>query len=263
MSSGLNKKKCLVFVDADNTLWDTDGVFAQAQLNLLSSVEATRGRTLADKDRLQVVRIVDQSIAERHHLGLRYPARLLVFALSRVLDGVDPAAVARTVWPAKIQGSEIEIRSAIEIEKAFYSDIRTVPALLPGVADGLRQFQKASIDCVVLTEGPRAGTIDAMRVLGLENYASRVIEAPKSEKLFQRLVRVSEGPRKSFMIGDQLQRDIAPAKAAGFITIYVPSRFRPKWEPEHEQVVPHYVVEDFRQAVETILTICRPDKVSA
>ena len=55
------------------------------------------------------------------------------------------------------------------------------------------------------------------------------------------------------MIGDQLQRDIAPAKAAELTTIYVPGRFKPRWEPHEHVVGPSYSVQSFDQAVEIIL----------
>ena len=32
------------------------------------------------------------------------------------------------------------------------------------------------------------------------------------------------------MIGDQIARDMAPAKAAGLTTVYVPGAFKPRWE---------------------------------
>ena len=48
-----------VFVDADNTLWDTDQVFADAQLGLLSAVETATGVACQVSDRLGYVRAID------------------------------------------------------------------------------------------------------------------------------------------------------------------------------------------------------------
>ena len=33
---------CVVFVDADNTLWDTNGIYAEAQLALLDELRNAR-----------------------------------------------------------------------------------------------------------------------------------------------------------------------------------------------------------------------------
>lgn len=68
----------VVFVDADNTLWDADGVYAHAQLRLLKGVEDACDRVAAGANKLDFVREIDQAIAARHHRGLRYPCRLLI-----------------------------------------------------------------------------------------------------------------------------------------------------------------------------------------
>ena len=41
-----------VYLDADNTLWDTDGVFPAAQVHWLSAVESAPGRQAAVSDRV-------------------------------------------------------------------------------------------------------------------------------------------------------------------------------------------------------------------
>ena len=87
----------IVFLDADNTLWDTDGVFAQAQLKLLKGIENALGRSAPGEDRLDFVRQIDQAIAGRHHLGLRFPARLLVQAVAQALAGEDTESL-RNQW---------------------------------------------------------------------------------------------------------------------------------------------------------------------
>src|SRR4051812_6345456 len=87
-----------VFVDADNTLWDTDTVFAHAQLDLLAAVEDAAGISITATDRLAFIRELDQQLAERHHQGLRYPPRLLVRATAFALMGISPPRAARNAW---------------------------------------------------------------------------------------------------------------------------------------------------------------------
>ena len=50
----------VVFIDADNTLWDTDGVYADAQLALLNELEDRLGVQFPELDRLAFVRSIDQ-----------------------------------------------------------------------------------------------------------------------------------------------------------------------------------------------------------
>jgi putative hydrolase of the HAD superfamily len=79
-----DRKRLVLFVDADNTLWDTDGIFATAQLNLLTAVETAIGFPIFVANRLAFVRQIDQALAELHHRGLRYPPRLLAAAVARL-----------------------------------------------------------------------------------------------------------------------------------------------------------------------------------
>src|SRR5690349_8683012 len=87
-----------IYTDADNTLWDTDAVFREAQLGLLNDVENLSERSLSRSDRLEFLREYDQAIALRHHSRLKYPPSLLVRALRAGLSGTAPdEAAARVV----------------------------------------------------------------------------------------------------------------------------------------------------------------------
>ena len=72
----------VLLADADNTLWDTDSVFAEAQLVLLDETERVTRTRCATDDRLAFVRAYDQALASRHHLHLKYPPQMLVAALA-------------------------------------------------------------------------------------------------------------------------------------------------------------------------------------
>lgn len=81
----IHRAQCVVFIDADNTLWDTNRVYADAQLSLLTDVERASGRRAKVDNRLGWLREIDQALAERHHAGLRYPPRLLAKAVALAL----------------------------------------------------------------------------------------------------------------------------------------------------------------------------------
>jgi len=91
--SDTNSPVTAVFIDADNTLWDTDGVFADAQLALLKELEDHLGVQFPEPDRLAFVRAIDQGLAERHHEGLRYPPRFLINWIGQ--DECHPIGVVR------------------------------------------------------------------------------------------------------------------------------------------------------------------------
>lgn len=242
-----------LFTDADNTLWDTDSVFAHAQLQLLEEVENLVRSKLGAFERLAFVRAVDQHLAELHHSGLRYPPRLLALSIARLLDGGGPVeAAARSVVRGTISDDAFHAPAG-EIERQFLAAIRVAPALRAGVRDGLDALSKRGCPVVVVTEGSREHVDQRVRELGLSGFITRIIEAPKRPELYARVRKLTSLPQHAFMIGDQLDRDIAPAKVAGLTTIYFAGGFHPKWSPNIDDIQPDYVVDDFAEAASIVL----------
>lgn len=221
----------LALIDADNTLWDTDGLFADAQLRLLSAVEEVAQISSPPEDRLTFVRTFDQELAQQHHQGLRYPPRLLIDALIFGLHGIPHAEAVRRAWrEGSRSGLDRSILSGIENE--FLQDISRQPPLLKGVAVGLRDLSTAGVRAVVLTEGSRKRVMRSIEFHQLSHLIDRVFEAPKTVRMFERVKSLADANQPVYVIGDQLTRDIQPANEAGVKTIYVPGRFQPKWERE-------------------------------
>ncbi|KQY25913.1 HAD family hydrolase [Rhizobium sp. Root483D2] len=219
----------LVLVDADNTLWDTDGVFARAQLALVLAVQNTVGRQIPAESCLDYVRSFDQALAERHHLGLRYPPRLLIQAIALALQGLSQHEAVRRAWSDGSQ-SRLASETVSQIERTFFDMIASQPDLLPGVLAGLRDLAVTGTTTVVLTEGSRKRVMRTIEHHDLNGYIDRVFEAPKTARMFERVRGLARNGQTIYMIGDQLTRDIRPANEAGLKTIYVPSAFQPKWE---------------------------------
>jgi len=95
---------------------------------------------------------------------------------------------------------------------------------------------------IVLTENKLDRVLSLIRSHELEIYIDLVLEIRKDQQSYRRLLRLFRPSHAGFMIGDQLERDIRPAKAAGLHTIFYPSKFRPKWEHQHDPVVPDFQV---------------------
>lgn len=241
----------LVFIDADNTLWDTNAVYKDAQLWLLGAVEAAVGVTAPTDERLAYVREVDQAIAAQHHGGLRYPTQILARAIALVLSGEPVNRAVKRVWTDKDAGLSAE--GAMALEDAFKQQLDAKPALRPGVAQGLERLRTSGFRIFILTEGQRDRIERTLAAHGLDRFGANILEAKKEPGLFKRVSRL-EGADSACMIGDQLDRDIAPAKAAGLTTIYFPGGFSPKWTPQEREVAPDYKVASLDEAADMILT---------
>jgi len=235
-----------MFVDADNTLWDTDRVFAEAQLQLLKQIEQSTGKTASSGDSLAFVRAVDQALAERHHDGLRYPPRLLAHALADALTGRTPERAARG---ALLGGSASELSNAdvIDAEQAFFDCLARGPDVRPGVLEALPMLREFGHRMFVITEGSRLKAAQTLERLGLEQFFDKLIEGKKRPELYRRILKLAGSPEHAFMVGDQLDRDIAPAKTAGLQTIYFPGGFAPKWAPDEGVVRPDFRITSFAE----------------
>lgn len=247
----------VVIVDADNTLWDTDSVYAKAQLALLAAAESATSRDAMEGDRLAFVRSLDQALAERHYAGLRYPPRLLARAVALVLTGKSAEVAVRLAWSGGREGAPVQTDIEGRMEAEFIEAIQAVPPLRPGVRTGLSQLQSAGCVVMVLTEGSRERILRTAKSHRLTAF-SRVIEAKKDRQLFERVLRLSGHPSETFMVGDQLARDIRPAKEAGLRTIYFPGGFRPRWEPTEAKMRPDYRISNFDEVPGIVLAKGEP-----
>lgn len=227
------KPPAVLITDADNTLWDTNGVFAEAQLRLLADVEAMVGGVAPDADRLGFVRRHDQAIAKQDHRGLKYPPTMLVRALWTALGGVPPSAFSES------EGEAIAAR--------FVEGLRRRPMLRKGVKQGVDRLVENGVHIWVVSEGRREVVESALADHGLDQAVSLVLIAQKTVDLYQRLARRLPNDAHSICVGDQLDRDIEPAKRAGLMTAYFPGGFRPNWTDDAMKKYADAVIEDYRE----------------
>ena len=246
-----------VFVDADNTLWDTDSVFADAQRKMLERVEAATSAAADADDRLAYVRAVDQAIAERHHAGLRYPPKLLVRGLEEALAGLPVARAARAARRSPFH-SRLSEGCLREIEEAFIVDLSCTPKIWLGVREGLKALRAANCLVLIVSEEARAKVEITSKRLGLDRLVARIIEGQKRPELYRRILRFTGAPKRGFMVGDQLDRDIAPAKAAGLETIYFPGGFRPRWTMNEAKAGPDHIIATFAAVPGIVLAFDAP-----
>lgn len=237
-----------VISDADNTLWDTDRLYAESQLWLLTEVESQANHLCTAPDRLAFIRRVDQLIAKNHHHGLKYPSALLVTALRHVLAGTPPKKAASDALYIGLHSEQDAL-----IAQEFDDRLKRIPALRVGVKEALRRLSSMGIPILIATEGSIERCRQRLKHWGLSTSVKHVLSAPKSAEFFTRAAKLLKLPTSQcFVIGDQLDRDILYATSAGCKTVYFPGGFRPAWSPKMEDVRPHYVIDTFAQLVSII-----------
>lgn len=241
------------FTDADNTLWDTNAVYAQAQLSMLRAMERAIGKLapLDEDGGLAFLRQLDQGIAAFHPDRLRYPPMLLVHALELALRGEPPEdAIAH----AKASSVQTSGKYAGMIDR-YVGCLSQTPRLRVRVREGLSAIAAAHVPITVVSEERLDRCERLLSLHSLRSLVTNVISISKTPDAFRQLKRQASADR-AVMVGDQLDRDIRAAAAAGFETFYFPGGFQPRWIGElepirtrqisaYDEVVP-YIVEPGR-----------------
>jgi putative hydrolase of the HAD superfamily len=242
----------IIFTDADNTLWDTDAVFANAQTGLLALVEEATGRKCPELDRLAFVRRFDQALAERHPAHLRYPPMFLVWALVVGLDGAEDVPAASFVLNAETPTALLAQDVVDAMVKKYFAMLASVPELLPSVKAGLEALREAKVTVLMVTEGKSEKQAKILAHHELGSFFAAVHEVTKDQAQFERLKSdCDQAP--VYVIGDQPDRDIVPAKKAGCLTVLVPGRFQPSWHSAEQGREADHVTSTFAGAVDWIL----------
>jgi putative hydrolase of the HAD superfamily len=234
--------------DADNTLWDTNGVFAEAQLAMLREIESATGLSAPDADDrgLEFLRRIDQRIAAAHPERLRYPPDLLVRGLALALagDGPEEAAARATQECSAVPGEDVAIQH-------FREQLRVVPPLRPGVEKAIPAVAAAGVPIFVVTEERLPRCRELLDAHDLSSHVCDVISLHKTVEAFEALRR-KLGNGRAVMVGDQVDRDIRFAGDAGFETIYFPSAFEPYWSSGYTLAADHQIIS-FEEVVALVL----------
>lgn len=211
-NGGLN----LVF-DADDTLWDSNVHFHEAQVAFLALL---RDAGVADHAAIHAaIRTHELAIIEE----LGYGRRPYLMALHRVVEQlVEP-------------GRHTALRPAVDaIGDAL---LNRHCELLPGVAATLAELADRH-RLLLFTKGQPAEQIGKLQRSGLRGFFSRIgVPLEKDPAAYQRLLaQANLDPARTVMIGNSPKSDINPAIRAGLrAAIYIP---HPQtWALEHEELL--------------------------
>lgn len=216
----------LVF-DADDTLWDSNVHFLEAQTAFL--------------ERLNEIGVVDRTLV---HAAIRaheftiieeigYGRRPYIMALHRALEELVEPALHAHVRP--------------HVEQIGVTLLERHCELLPGVAPTIAELASRH-RLILFTKGQPAEQIAKLERSGLRRHFNRVgVPREKDDDAYRRLLVQAElDPSRTVMIGNSPRSDINPAIRAGLrAAVYIPHV--QTWDMEHEELI----------ADERILTLAR------
>jgi putative hydrolase of the HAD superfamily len=252
----------IIVFDADNTLWDTNAVFREAQIDLLS-VFAEAGLLKNPKAALDTLRKIDRALV-RLTGQFEYDFTFLARAVGHYYSGIINVEQA-----ADFALKQIESVSASVIEKssaAFAQTLEEIPPLFGDTEEvlrcltGTRSLQGSSV-LILFTDGERLRIERILETYKLaESTFDEVVIGRKTAESFNevrllgldKLKSVGRSEAKLLMIGDSLKHDIAPSKQAGFTTIYKPADFLGAEAPTNSDELPDFRIDSLGELADVL-----------
>lgn len=228
--------KMLIAIDADNTLWDTNAVYVRAQTGLIRGF-CEAANLVIPENALPRMRAHDQRLAKGHAEGYRYPIADLLEEL-------------RKDWAG---GQEIEDWGMKQkaIATAYENDLLSPPKPFPSLLATLEALRSHG-KLLLVTEGHEDKIRAQLKALGIEASFDGIEIVVKSPRKFIELLKYADGT-PAIMIGDQLDRDVEFARAAGWKTVWIPGGFRPDHEdPAALLALPDIVVGTLSEAPDAV-----------
>lgn len=259
--------KVVLLLDADNTIWDTDSLFAAAQVALLGKLRQQQFALNPEAD-LLTLRAIDRKLSERLCTS-EYNFELLASALIAHSRGL---ALSQAVDSA-IEGRAVALeadREAVSIAVTAFHRVLSRPAkLLPGMPDVLaflrQQTQRRTreLSAIIVSEGRPERVLKTIRYHRLNDdsqYFDSILLGQKGVRLFAKAqlegakVLQTRNPRM-VVVGDSIQGDIKPGNMIGAITVYKPSGFLGEEVPSIPEERPSYRIGNPKELLPILRSI--------
>lgn len=257
----------VIVFDADNTLWDTNAVFYNAQVDMLS-VLASAGMLDEPDEQINNLRALDRKLMKqmgRNEYDFRVLAEALIHFYS---DGRDRESTIDTVLK-EINRRESYSALAEEAYEQFSNTLKNIPSLFPGVIATLQRInQHEDVFTVLFSEGDKKRLF---RILDNDSsvsaaYFDRVSIVPKKDVVaFQNLRKTVDSKLEDtinnhIMVGDSISSDIRPANKAGFVSVHKPGDFAKHEVSEEPADQPDFMIKSLVDLLEIIEEIRRTKK---
>lgn len=205
---GLN----LIF-DADDTLWESNVHFLEAEAEFIAELERAAAR--ARHEIRETLRRHELQIIESHGYG----RGAYVTALHRVAHELTPAERRHAM------------RARTEAIGARLLERHCAP--LPGVPETLGDLARRH-RLLLFTKGDPTEQLRKLERSGLRQFFSRAGVAREKDAAAYRLLAAQAelDPARTFMIGNSPRSDINPALRAGLGAVFIP--YPHTWELERE-----------------------------
>ena len=252
---------CIIIFDGDNTLWDTNAVFTEAQLAILEELRRF-GVNIVPKDEFDKLRLIDDMLIKKYQKH-EYNFRVLCFALylhyKNKLSEEEAMQMAYDIFEKNMKYEGLDI--ADKCYDVFNKKLKQIPSLFDNVKKTLKYLKAVKCVLILSSEGKKYRIMKILDEYDLKQFFVHISTEEKSIETFKKIIsKISKYQetcsKKVFVVGDILEREIFMGNKIGAITIYKPSYYKPNQKPKNKMEIPNYKIKeigDIKNIVKSLL----------
>lgn len=252
----------VIIIDGDNTLWDTNAIFTEAQMNILEELK-NEGLDIDPETEFHTLRSFDDMLVKKYR-QYEYDFRVLALALYLFYNNWDQEKAIEGAFEAFERGIRIKGKGiARKCYNAFKKKMQKFPPLFNDVKKTLAFLKdKLGNVLILISEGDKDRIRRVIRHLNIGIYFDYVIGGTKSVKKYREAA--SKGLEifhkrypnilapKTVVVGDLLDRDILLGNKIGAITVHKPGGYKPDQKPRNKMEYPNYKIKNIVEIIEII-----------
>lgn len=256
-------KMCIIIFDGDNTLWDANAVFTEAQLAILEELKNI-GLDIDPNEEFKNLRLFDNMLIKKYQ-KYEYNFRVLPFALylyyKKKTSEEKAIQMAYDIFEKGRKEDGLDV--ADKCYKSFKNKLQQIPSLFNNVIKTLKYIKDLKCYLILSSEGKKERLTKIINYYNLEQFFDHISTEKKSIETFKKLILKGSEMlkysktylKKVIVVGDMLEREILIGNKIGAITIYKPGGYKPNQKAKNKMETPNYKITEISEIIDLIKNI--------
>lgn len=248
----------IIIIDGDNTLWDTNSVFTNAQIAILEKFKEY-GLDINPIEEFKTLRKFDDMLIKKYN-KYEYDFRALPYSLyiyyKKQINEINAIDMAYDVFENQLIVDDKDV--ADDCYEVFKKEMLKIPHLFSNVTETLMKLKKKGYIIILSSEGKTERIYKILRKYNLNKIFDIISTGKKSIDLFRELINdgkkllLSKDNEHVIVIGDMLKREIFMGNSVGAITVYKPGGYKPNQKPTNPMETPDYEIKKIAELINVI-----------
>lgn len=246
----------IIIFDGDNTLWDTNKIFTNAQLAILKKL-TEYSIDIDPVEEFSTLREFDDMLIKKNNT-YEYDFRSLPHALyNHYKNGMDKKeAIDSSYKLFKDNKHDDVVEIAEKCYGVFKNEMKKTPKLFYNIHSTLTELKNKGHILILSSEGKNERIMRILKEHKLDDIFYQISTDKKSKEIFDALIKkttkISKNKDQVVVVGDMLKREIFIGNSSGATTIFKPGGYKPNQKPNNYLEKPDYTIQCFHELLTII-----------